>query len=206
MWPFASRGSQLKTTAPEPDNLPTAEDFEKDDALLRVWLPDVLSDRVNWLSIQLQSSRPDILRALIFEHVYGTVAYEALKAGARKERAAEEVEPRSAAFFEGNSSHKDLAAAWPGTARVKGDIIQSRRRETPIDLEYLGKASDGFKLFLPARLKRDLASIAQEYGLPPSSYVRKLLVQKLLGEAKHTNWQKAIGKISADVEMLERDD
>jgi hypothetical protein len=31
-------------------------------------------------------------------------------------------------------------------------------------------------------------------------------VQKLLGDAFHTDWQKALGKISAEVERLERDD
>ena len=47
--------------------------------------------------------------------------------------------------------------------------------------------------------------IAGMYVLTPSHYMRKMLVMQLLGERIHTEWQKAIGKISADTIQLERD-
>lgn len=43
------------------------------------------------------------------------------------------------------------------------------------------------------------------HGLTPSHYMRKMLVMQLLGEPIHTEWQKAIGKISADTIQMERD-
>lgn len=178
MWPFASRGSRSAAIAPGPKDVPPMEQFENNDAVMKVWLPQTLSERVNWLSIHSETSRPDVLRALMYEHVYGRVAYEILKSAAAKKRA---------------------------TPSGDSDIKQSRARYTDVDLEYLGKSLDDFKLHLPARLKTDLASIAKQHGLTPSSYARKLLVQQLLGERVHTNWQAAVGKISPEVELLERD-
>jgi len=51
----------------------------------------------------------------------------------------------------------------------------------------------------------DLKRVAKLHGLTPSHYMRKMLVMQLLGEQVHTEWQKAIGKISADTIRLERD-
>ena len=77
MWPFSSRNSQYRTIAPEPKGLPNFNDFEKTDAAFKVWLPQILVDRINWLSKEQDVSRPDVIRALLFEHLYGRVAYDA---------------------------------------------------------------------------------------------------------------------------------
>jgi hypothetical protein len=204
MWPFSSRGSRSGTPAPEPKDLPPVAEFERDDAVLKLWLPAVLSDRLNWLSTRLDASRQDILRALLFEHIYGRVAYEALKAEVkRREIRADADQTR---WLGENNASADRAITAALHASSAGYAQLSRSRHTMVDLEYLGKSADDFKLHLPARLKRDLASIARKHGLTQSSYARKLLVQMLLGDAVHTDWQKAIGKISAEVERLERDD
>lgn len=179
MWPFASRGSRSTAVAPGPKDVPPMEEFENNDAVMKVWLPQTLSERVNWLSIHSETSRPDVLRALMYEHVYGRVAYESLKTAVAKKRAIP-IEDSGVRF--------------------------SRARHTDVDLEYLGKSLDDFKLHLPARLKTDLESIAKQHGLTPSSYTRKLLVQQLLGERVHTNWQAAVGRVSSDVERLEQED
>lgn len=198
MWPFSSRGNRQKTTSPHPVDLPPFEQFEVDNAVLKLWLPEILSDRVNWLGIKLQVSRPDALRALLFEQVYGRVAYEGLRAYGEEKLAKASRRPRSDPF-KGEASHTAIPKESPW------EITRSVSRDTYIDLEYLGKSTDDFKLHLPALLKSDLTLIARQYGLTPSSYARKLLVQKLLGERLHTDWQKALGKISPDVESLERD-
>lgn len=178
MWPFATRGSRISVMAPEPQNVPLLEEFESNNAVLKIWLPERLSERVSWLSIHAETSKPDVLRALIYEHVYGRIAYEMLKVAVAKRRT--------------------IPAEDTG-------VRFSRERSTSVDLEHIGKSVDDFKLHLPERLKADLALIANQHGLTTSSYARKLLVQQLLGERVHTNWQTAVGSISPDVARLERD-
>lgn len=197
MWPFSSRSSQYGTIAPEPKGLPDFKDFEKADTALKVWLPQILVDRVNWLSKERDVSRPDVIRALLFEHLYGRVAYEALAKYAAQKRAEAEV-----AFARRNlpitSQPYDIAAAFHGN-----EITRSPRRETWIDLEYIGKSVSDIDVMLPFQLKTDLAAIALKHRLTASSYVRKMLVLQLLGESVHTAWQDAVGAISKDVLMIE---
>lgn len=198
MWPFSSRGSQYGTIAPEPKDLPNFKDFEKTDAALKVWLPQILVDRVNWLSKERDVSRPDIIRALLFEHLYGRVAYEALaKFAVEKRTEASLALARRTLPVTGLQS--DIAAPFHGR-----DIMQSTRRETQIDLEHIGKSVDDIDVKLPRQLKIDLEAIARKHSLSASSYVRKMLVLQLLGEPVHTTWQDAVGAISKDVLTIEK--
>lgn len=197
MWPFSSRGSQYGTIAPEPKGLPDFKDFEEAHSSLKVWLPQILVDRVNWLSKERDVSRPDVIRALLVENLYGRVAYEALAKYAAQKRAEAEM-----AFARRNlpitGRQYDFAAALPG-----GDIQRSTSRATQIDLEYIGKSVDDIDVKLPRQLKIDLQSIALKHRLSASSYVRKMLVLQLLGESVHTRWQDAVGAISKDVLTIE---
>ena len=54
-------------------------------------------------------------------------------------------------------------------------------------------------------MKQELAEIAAKHRLPMSHYVRKMLVQQLLGERLHTDWQAAVGKLPDNIEEIERD-
>jgi len=49
MWPFASRGSREVASKPVFKDFPPFEAFANDDSVLKVWLTDKLSDRINWL-------------------------------------------------------------------------------------------------------------------------------------------------------------
>jgi len=198
MWPFSSRVSQGSTIAPHPQDLPNFKDFEKSDAAFKVWLPQVLSDRVNWLSKVRDVSRPDVIRALLFEHLYGRVAYEAFVKYAAQKRA--EVELKLAregllASSEPDNSTRDFHSS---------NIKQSTSRYTQVDLQHLGKSVDDIDLSLPWQLKFDLEAIAQMHRLSASGYVRKMLVLQLLGERVHKTWQDAVGAISKEVLAIEK--
>jgi len=199
MWPFAARSSRVNTVSPHPANLPDFKAFEVSNAPLKVWLPQVLLDRVNWLSKENDSSRPDVIRALIFQNLYGQVVYQAM-CNYKNSRDQESWRRKSQAGESGASARVD---AW-----LHGMVEEtkfSRKRETAIDLEWLGRSDEDITVTLPPKLKADLAEIARLHGLTPSSYVRKLLVQALLGEEAHSRWQHAIGKLSPDIERLERE-
>lgn len=93
--------------------------------------------------------------------------------------------------------------ASPVARDEPNSIRRSCSRETDIDLAMLGKSNADLTVTLPKRLKQDLASLAAQHKLTPSSYVRKMLVLLLMGEPLHTQWQQAIGKISPDVARIE---
>lgn len=215
MWPFSKRGCRAGTPSPQPSDLPPLGDFEQSDAGLKIWLPQVLVDRINWLSVKLNVSRPDIVRGLIFEHVYGRVAYVALIA--LQEQGHRSTQP---AFKTSNAArirtdsidqrlHRPLTDFTVDDQPMEnlgdGWIRKSRERQTEVDLQYLGKSDEDLTLMLPSRMKADLIAIAEKHNLDPSSYVRKLLVLELLGEKLHRDWQLAVGKVTQEVKNLERE-
>lgn len=198
MWPFSSRSSRHGTIAPEPKDLPNCSEFELNDRKIKVWLPQVLVDRVNWLSKARDASRPDVIRALLFEHLYGRVAYEELARYAADKRA------EAALTFARRTQSESFSTAFMATS-LSGDITKSADRSTQVDLEWIGKSIDDIDIKLPSRMKVDLEDIADKHDLTASSYVRKMLVLQLLGEPIHTAWQKAVGAISRDVLQIEKD-
>lgn len=189
MWPHSTRSSQYGVIAPKPQDWPSFDDFEKSNASLKVWLPQILIDRINWISKNRDVSRPDIVRALVFENIYGKVAYEAfIKHVADKKNA--------------HSTPKNSESI---DTLLHGRIRFSRDRNTDHDLEHLGKSDEDLTITLPPKLKDELTQLAKLHGLTASSYVRKLLVLHLLGEKVHSQWQKALGKMPDDLKALERD-
>lgn len=75
-WPFATRGQRHSTAAPlgPPDGALKPEAFATNDAKITVWLPSDLNEALSALSYQHDMSRPDVMRAALFEHLYGRIA------------------------------------------------------------------------------------------------------------------------------------
>ena len=84
MWPFARRGARANT----PDSVPSLPldyaKFAHNGACLKLWLPEILDQALNQLSVTYDESKPDVLRGLLFEHVYGRQALEGLIAWKRQ--------------------------------------------------------------------------------------------------------------------------
>ncbi len=82
-WPFAKRGTRvdapikLDLPVPLPGDLSV---FARNDACIKLWLPEKLTQASAQMSGATGQSRPDVLRWLLFEHVYGRPAFETLKA------------------------------------------------------------------------------------------------------------------------------
>lgn len=218
MWPFSRRGCRAGTPAPHPTEIPQLDDFRESDATLKLWLPQRLVDRINWLSVKLNASRPDIVRGLIFEHLYGRAAYVALVSfsdatAAENERRARVGRTSMATDPTGSppidqALHGRVEALEvddrPMSDPGAGWIRASRDRQTVADLAHLGKSDEDLTLALPSRMKRDVQELASKHHLDASSYVRKLLVLELLGAQIHTDWQQAVGAITAEVQRLEK--
>ena len=181
MWPFAKRGTRASTPESVLSSKLDYAHFEKNEVWIKIWLPEKLALALDRLSVAHDASRPDVLRALLFEYVYGRQELEALIAWNQcRDEKAEEVIVRQR---EGSYS------------------VREGKRTVSIDL--FGKATEDIKLFLPRPLKVEIVILANMDGLGVSDYVRKTLVRMLLGEKIHQQWQAAVGNVPADIQLEE---
>jgi hypothetical protein len=185
IWPFPSRGARVDTALPDVDDMPPLEAFLVNDAVIKVWLPAKLSGRVDWLSAHHGASRPDVLRALLFEHVYGRVAMRKLEMFARKR-------------WEEDASGRPMFSKRAVLDNEDGSEAPKPRN---VNLEMLGKSDGDFKLHLPERLKTDLIELSRAYEITISHYIRKVLVLLLMGERFHCEWQLALNRLGVSTDI-----
>lgn len=200
MWPYSARKSRVSTQVVDPTKLPLFDDYKHDNAEINVWLSQRLQEGINWLSSSQDISRPEVLKAVIFEHLHGRIAYEALLVYVQKlQKIKDEEDARLRSLRQAVSDPWTSADLW-------SNITLSPVRSPAPDLLFIGKATEHFKLALPLKMKQELAEVAARHKLTTSHYVRKLLVQHLLGECLHSEWQTAIGKLPHDIDEIERGD
>lgn len=190
-WPFAKRGTRIDA-APDvllPVGLPSdLSVFGINNACIKLWLPEKLTLALDSLSASHSMSRPDVLRHLLFEHVYGRPALEQLKDWKRR---------------------KDEEDAARARAEQEPHVQFSPARapaERTITAQLLGKSVEDFKLWLPCPLKAELEALATLEELGLSDYLRKTLVRILLGESFHHKWRDAVGKLPEEVKRFEQSD
>ncbi|GEM_PF-1097802 len=194
VWPFAKRGTRVDA-APNlslPAILPAdLSVFGTNDAVIKLWLPERLTLALESLSASQGLSRPDVLRWLLFEHVYGRTALGQLQTWKRKKEA-EVAEARRRALDQTAASGACFSPARAVPA------------ERTITARLLGKSVEDFKLWLPLALKIQLDVLATLEGLGLSDYLRKTLVRLLLGEAFHHQWRTAVGNLPKEVRRFEQ--
>jgi len=191
-WPFAKRGTRVDAvTEPALPIVPPTElaAFSRNDACIKLWLPEKLITALDVLSATHEMSRPDVLRWLLFEHVYGRPALDRLKAWKREKDA--------------NDARRQEQPPAVGSG-VMFSPKQPTLSERQITTRLLGKSVEDCKLWLPSPLKAELETLAKAEGLALSDYTRKTLVRVLLGESFHHRWQTAIGKVPAEVQKFEQ--
>ena len=200
MWPYSVRKSRSSTPEQIPTDLPLFDEYKHDDAEIRVWLSQRLLDAINWLSSTLDVSRPDVFKALIFEHLHGRIAYEAFIVHVQNlQRAKDKEDDRL------RSLREKVSDPWTTAgSRALNQATFSPSRDNQVDQKFIGKASENFKLALPLKMKQELAEVSAKHRLSTSHYVRKMLVQQLLGERLHSDWQKAIGQLPHNIEEIEQ--
>ena len=193
-WPFAKRGTRvdapikLDLPVPLPGDLSV---FARNDACVKLWLPEKLTQALEQMSGSTGQSRPDVLRWLLFEHVYGRPAFETLKAW-KQQRDLEEHRRRE-------------AAADVSPLQVKLSPARVHTAERTLTAQLLGKSVEDFKLWLPGALKQELQTLATLESLELSDYLRKTLVRVLLGESFHHRWRTMVGKLPDEVRRFERE-
>jgi hypothetical protein len=191
-WPFAKRGTRVDAVQATalPIKLPAdLAVFAKNDACIKLWLPEKLTQALDAMSATHSMSRPDVLRSLLFEHVFGRPALDQLKEWKRNKDAEE-----------AGARHRAAETSVTHEAKLSPPRDLSERA---ITTQLLGKSVEDFKLWLPAPLKTDLERLAKSETFGLSDYLRKTLVRILLGEKIHHQWRAAIGTLPEEVRRFE---
>jgi hypothetical protein len=136
-------------------------------------------------------SRPDVLRWLSFEHVYGRVALDKLTQWKKEQ---DEIERQRK---QAHSDSQDLRLS-----PTRRTLVSVRA----INLRVLGKSAEDFKLWLPAAIKVELERLAKTDGHGLSDYLRKVLILLLLGELFYRQWSQAISQVTNTVKPFKPGD
>lgn len=189
-WPFAKRGARIDDVPAVvlpvalPDDLGV---FAHNDACIKLWLPERLMQALDGMSARQGMSRPDVLRWLLFEHVFGRPALDQLNDWKRRQEEIRRAKARE------STQNPNMRFSPPRIGAQRSVTVQ-----------LLGKSVEDFKLWLPARLKNELEQLAATERMGISDYLRKTLVRILLGESFYHRWQEAIGKLPKEVRQFEQ--
>jgi hypothetical protein len=177
LWPFATRGARIETELNRQDREESRDyaAFAVNDACVKLWLPERLTKALDRISADHDTSRPDVLRRLFFEHAYGMESFEELREWKRR-----------------RDEEAKLAVLLEEQVDYASGVRFSRRRNT---IDMFGKATEDFKLWLPSTMHTDLVALAKADDMGLSDYLRKTLVRILLGERTYLDWQRAIGTV-----------
>ena len=177
MWPYSTSSSRVLGIADPPKIHINLEDFAHSDTTLDTTLSDDIWKMVEWLSASTDSTSTDVVRGLLFQALYGRVAYEQLLKHVKK-----------------------LTAEDDGSVfAAQGDIIKSVDRATQADLRFVGKATVNRKIKIPKRMLFDLDRQAAKANITLTTYVRGLLFKTLHGEVNYSQWQSARAELEAQV-------
>lgn len=181
-WPFAKRGATAKAKSSSGEMPLTDIDFNEfavNDLYIKVWLPDRLVSVINKLSANYGSSRPDVIKTILFRHVYGIAVFEAFSAWKI-------------------NIHRQQSNRPSANDQVKLSPMRNH------SMEFIGKSTENLKVWLPAKLKSEVEQLAAIRVLGVSDYVRMVLVKELLGERIYLSWQKYIGEVPKEAMADER--
>jgi hypothetical protein len=186
-WPFASRRARLAGALAEPAGSGDYSLFAKNDACIKLWLPEKLSGAIERVGVAYDMSRPDVLRWLLFEYIYGKEQLVQLAIWKKRhDGVLADVQARQGSLFS-----------------VEEEAATPYRCERMVNLDYFGKSVDDFKLWLPAPLKADLERHAADAQQGMSDYLRTILVRLLLGESMLRDWQNALDVVPRHVREAE---
>ena len=167
MWPYAKRGTRFDGDVFErfPSEL-RKDRFSTNDAVIKLWLPERLLAALDVLSSVHFVSRPDVVRWVLFEHVFGKVEFALLLERERRKRANE--------WYDGPVFSRKTVASTARALRVR----------------YLGKSTTDLKVEIPLALKQGLETLAAQAGESLSAYIRRVLARDFLTERQYQEWRR----------------
>jgi hypothetical protein len=192
MWPYSTCSSRVIGVPANPKIHINLDDFAKGDKVLEATLTSDIWSMVDWLGVTTDSTNTDVIKALLFQALYGRIAYEQLLEHVRQQQHVEELK-KQARIDEFEIAEKE------GRVMHLGEVLFSRGRVTSVDLEHIGKANVNRKLLIPLRMWNDLDRQSAKAGIDRALYVRGLLFKVLQGEVNYNQWQNARAELESQV-------
>ncbi|HCC53477.1 MAG TPA: hypothetical protein DEQ20_00910 [Desulfobulbaceae bacterium] len=186
MWPFTRKLRQRSAAVsqqPPVVGIIAARglhDLSKNDAELRVWLPEEGRAALDAIADRLDVVRAKYLREFLVTYLYGL--HELLKM---------QTEQTGLYYVPPPSNEPPLP-------------LYSRAR-TEECIPGLGKNIVPLKLYLPQRMKDDLQTLGDRAGVPLSQFVREVLVAHFFGQAfwpdRLRNWFEDQERVVVELEQ-----
>lgn len=194
MWPYSTSSSRVIGTPEKPKIHIDLDSFANNEKTLDATLTPDIWAMIEWLSATTDTAHIDVIRALLFQALYGRIAYEQLIAHVEEQEYGdededEEHEPDVLFSYFASTAKQKLKIDEPSLE--KGQIRMSSDRATQADLKHVGKSNVRRKLQIPHRMWVDIDRQAAKAGLDLSAYVRGLLFKTLQGEVNYNQWQQA---------------
>ena len=176
MWPFIKQKNRFiddsKLTFSEEKNEPRraltleqlvdgigdCSDLGENDVALKFWLPYPAMQGIKEVSDIYDRTISRLIRDFLLVHCYGMYAFEWMR--------------------EQGVFHKYVPALF---SRRAEELPKGKVRVSTYFVPELGKNIAPIKLWVPSRLKKDLAILAEHVDLTVSNYVREIVVSRLLG-------------------------
>jgi hypothetical protein len=193
MWPYSTNSSRVMGVRANPKIHINLDDFAKGDKVLEATLTSDIWAMVEWLSVTTDSTNIDVIKALLFQALYGRIAYEQLLAhvGQQSIDTEEDDEYEVDALFKLYTAIPEQEQKVTVVTHNDDQIRKSPERGTPADLKHIGKSNVRRKFEIPHRMWIDLDRQAAKAGKDLSPYVRGLLFKVLQGEVNYNQWQHA---------------
>lgn len=137
-------------------------DLVANDVALKFWLPEPSECALDEMGERNGLSKSEFLRQFFAIHCYGLYAFYAMK------------DARPYLFKE--SSGILYQSALPE------ELPPGKKRIETYWVPELGKNIAPIKVWMPTRLRNDLAVLAQHASLTISNYVREIVISRLLGQ------------------------
>ena len=201
MWPFSTSSSRVLSIPETPKIHVQLDGFAKSDKVLDVSLTSDIWQMIEWVSASTDATYLDVVRGLLFQALYGRVAYEQLCDYVRNQPCADdEPDPDELSLILRSPERGDPSDFVVAFDNEK-EIRKSVERGTPADLLHIGKSNVNRKLKIPHRMLFDLDRQASKANISLTTYVRGLLFKALQGEVNYTQWQYARTELEVRVKQ-----
>lgn len=195
MWPYSTSSSRVIGTPTKPKIHIDLDSFANNDKTIDATLTPDIWAMIEWLSATTDTAHIDVIRALLFQALYGHIAYALLIAHIEElqhdEDQDEEEDLKADELF---ALFAPIAKQEPKLQNLdleKDQIRMSPSRATQADLKHVGKSNVHRKLQIPHRMWVDLDRQAAKANIDLAVYVRGLLFKTLQGEVNYNQWQQA---------------
>jgi predicted DNA-binding protein len=139
------------------------DDMNIDDVAIKMWIPDVLDECLDTLSERFEQSKSDLARNGLMIHVYGRYVFEQLVAN-RLWKLTRRIE-------------KELVIKYS----MGGLGVTLEDDPRPAYIKAFGKNTCDLKVWMPMKLKDNLANLGFHAGQTTSEYMRRAMTAYYLG-------------------------